>query len=211
MPYGTEYRGFAPLPFPLIYFKYMAHHHHGGFRPFNDPERRKWQDPEAILSKIGVKPGITFADIGCGGGFFALPAARMVGGKGKVYALDANATAIAGLEEQAAREGLKNLHLTAGEAERTVVCRHCADIVFIGIALHDFQDPPRVLANIKNIIKPTGRLVDLDWKKEPMFGPPRHIRFDEATASRLIEAAGYKVESVQDSGRYHYLIVARPT
>jgi ubiquinone/menaquinone biosynthesis C-methylase UbiE len=188
----------------------MTGHHHGGFRPFDDPERRKWQDPEAILSKIGVRPGTVFADIGCGGGFFALPAARMVGEKGKVYGLDANPAAIAGLKEQAAREGLKNLRLSVGEAEVTVVCRHCADIVFIGIALHDFQDPSRVLANTRNIIKPTGRLVDLDWKKEPSFGPPRNIRFDEATASRLIEAADYKIESVQDNGRYHYLIMARP-
>jgi ubiquinone/menaquinone biosynthesis C-methylase UbiE len=188
----------------------MVHHHQGGFRPFSDPERRKWQDPEAILSKIGVKLGTVFADIGCGGGFFALPAARMVGAKGKVYALDTSATAIASLKEQAARESLKNLHLTVGEAEKTVVCRHCADIIFIGIALHDFQDPPRVLANMRNIIKPAGRLVDLDWKKEPAFGPPRHIRFDQATASRLMEAAGFQIESTQDVGPYHYLIIARP-
>jgi ubiquinone/menaquinone biosynthesis C-methylase UbiE len=188
----------------------MPSHHRGGFRPFDDPERRKWQDTEAILSRIGVKPGIIFADIGCGGGFFALPAARMVGEKGKVYGLDTNAAAIAGLKEQAAEEGLKNILLTVGEAEETVVCQHCADIVFIGIALHDFQDPFRVLANIRNIIKPTGKLVDLDWKKEPSFGPPRHIRFDEATAARLIESANYKIETIQDNGHYHYLIMARP-
>jgi ubiquinone/menaquinone biosynthesis C-methylase UbiE len=188
----------------------MHSHHHGCFRPFDDTERRKWQDPDTILSEIGVKPGIIFADIGCGGGFFTLPAARMVGEKGRVYGLDTNPAAIANLREQAAKEGLKNLHLTVGVAEETVICKQCADIVFFGIALHDFQDPSRVLANIRNIVKPTGRLVDLDWKKGPLFGPPRHIRFDEATAARLIEAAGYKIETIQDSGRYHYLITARP-
>jgi ubiquinone/menaquinone biosynthesis C-methylase UbiE len=189
----------------------MPGHHHGGFQPFGDPERRKWQDPEAILSGIGIKPGVTFADIGCGGGFFALPAARMVGAKGSVYGLDASAAAIADLKEQAVREGLKNLHLIVGRAEESAICRHCADIVFFGIALHDFQDPLKVLENTKSIIKPTGILVDLDWKKEPFFGPPRHIRFDEAKAVRFIEAAGYKIESTKDSGRYHYLIMARPT
>jgi ubiquinone/menaquinone biosynthesis C-methylase UbiE len=188
----------------------MTSHHHGGFRPFQDPERRQWQDPEAILTEIGVKPGITFADIGCGGGFFALPAARMVGEKGKVYGLDVNPAAIAGLRGQAAKEGLKNLKLTAGRAEEKVVCRHCADIVFFGTALHDFQDPSQVLQNAKIIIKKTGRLVDLDWKKEAAIGPPPHIRFDEAKAFKLIEAAGFKVESVEESGLYHYLITARP-
>ena len=185
-------------------------HYHGGFRPFNDPERRKWQDPEKILAEIGVKAGITFADIGCGGGFFALPAARITGEKGKVYGLDVNAGAIAGLKEQAAREGLKNLYLTTGPAEEAVVCRQCADIVFFGMALHDFQDPSKVLANARKTIKPGGRLVDLDWKKEAGIGPPAHIRFDEAKASRLIEAGGFKIESIKDSGPYHYLITARP-
>jgi ubiquinone/menaquinone biosynthesis C-methylase UbiE len=185
-------------------------HYHGCFRPFDDPERRKWQDPEPILAQIGVKPGVTFVDIGCGGGFFALPAARMVGAKGKVYGLDASAAAIASIKEQASREGLKNLDLTVGRAEEVIVCRHCADIVFFGIALHDFQDPSQVLENTRSIIKPTGILVNLDWKQEAAIGPPRHIRFDEAKASRLIEAASYKIESIKDSGRYHYLIIAKP-
>jgi ubiquinone/menaquinone biosynthesis C-methylase UbiE len=188
----------------------MRGYYHGGFRPFDDPERRKWQNPEAILSGIGVKPGVTLADIGCGGGFFALPAARMVGEKGKIYGLDVNEAAISSLKEQAAKEGLKNLHLTVGRAEDIIVCEKCADIVFFGMVLHDFQEPSRVLENAKIITKPTGRLVDLDWKKEPSFGPPRHIRFDEATASRLIQGAGFKIESIKDSGQYHYLITARP-
>jgi len=185
-------------------------HYHGGIRPFDDRERRKWQDPEKILAEIGVKAGTTFADIGCGGGFFALPAARMAGEKGQVYGLDVNGDAINSLKEQAAKEGLKNLYLTTGRAEEIVVCRNCADIVFFGMALHDFQDPAQVLDNAAKTIKPDGRLVDLDWKKEAGMGPPVHIRFDEAKASRLIEAAGFKIESVKDSGKYHYLITARP-
>ena len=185
-------------------------HFRGGFRPYNDPERRKWQDPEAILSGIGLRPGLTFADIGCGGGFFAVPAARMVGKMGKVYGLDANPASITALKEQAAKEGLTNLYLTAASAEDAVICEHCADIVFFGIALHDFQDAPLVLKNARRIIKPGGKLIDLDWKKEGNFGPPSHIRFDTIKASRLIEAAGFTVSSVEDSGPYHYLITASP-
>jgi ubiquinone/menaquinone biosynthesis C-methylase UbiE len=186
-------------------------HYQGGVHFFNDPARRKWQDPEAILSGIGLKAGLVFADIACGGGFFSLPAARMVGKKGKVYGLDANPASIAALKEEADKEGLKNLYLTAGRAEETIVCDHCADILFFGIALHDFQDPAEVLKNARRILKPEGRLVDLDWKKEETaFGPPLHIRFDEKKASRLIENAGFTIESISDSGLYHYLITAKP-
>ncbi len=178
--------------------------------PFDDHERRKWQNPEAILSGIGLKPGFSFIDVGCGGGFFALPAARMVGKSGKVFGMDANAASIASLKEQATREGIKNLYLTTERAEETVICEQCADIIFFGIALHDFQGPSRVLENAGSMINPAGRLVNMDWKKEPMdLGPPLRIRFDEETAARLIEAAGFTVETTKDSGPYHYLIIAR--
>jgi len=178
--------------------------------PAVDEARRKWQDPEAILVAIGLKPGMTFVDVGCGGGFFALPAARMAGKSGRVYGMDTNAGSIADLKELAAAEGLKNIHLTAGKAEEIVLCEACADIVFFGMALHDFQDAASVLTNARKAVKPAGKLVNLDWKKEAVMGPPAHIRFSEEKASRLIEAAGFKVESVKDSGLYHYIITARP-
>ena len=180
-------------------------------RPADDQERRKWQNPEAILAEIGLRPGFTFVDVGCGGGFFALPAARVVGRRGKVYGLDVDAVSITSLKEAAAREGLRNLNLTIGKAEESVMCEQCADIVFFGIVLHDFQDPSRVLENARRMVKPTGRLVDLDWKKKPMkLGPALKIRFSEDKASRLIKAAGFTVEAVKDNGPYHYLVIAKP-
>ncbi len=179
-------------------------------RPADDPERRKWQNPEAILADIGLKPGFTFIDIGCGGGFFALPAAGMVGTRGEVYGLDTDALSITSLKKQGAREGLTNLRLTIARAEESVMCEQCADIIFFGMALHDFQEPSKVLENARRMVKPTGRLVNLDWKKEPMeLGPPLRIRFDEETAARLIEAAGFSVETIKDSGPYHYLVIAK--
>jgi ubiquinone/menaquinone biosynthesis C-methylase UbiE len=180
-------------------------------RPAADEERRKWQNPEAILAEIGLRPGLTFADLGCGGGFFTLPAARVVGRRGKVYGLDVDAESIASLKKAAAGEGLKNLDLTVGKAEGMVVCPQCADIVFLGIVLHDFQDPARVLENARRTVKPDGILVDLDWDKKPMeLGPAIKIRFSREKASRLIRAAGFTVETVKDNGLYHYLIIARP-
>jgi len=166
-------------------------------------------DPEAIFSVIGLKPGFAFIDIGCGAGFFALPAARIVGKTGMVYGLDPDVRAIKFLKEEAAREKLDNLHLTTGRGEETILCEKCADIVFFGMDLHDFQDAAKVLENARRMLKPTGRLANLDWKKEPMkLGPPFEIRFDHAKAKQLIETAGFCVESIKDSGPYHYLIIA---
>lgn len=181
----------------------------GPRRHAEDPDRRKWQDPEAILVDIGLNPGHTFADIGCGGGFFTLPAARIVGNKGMVYGVDTDAQSINEMEQHALAEGLKNLRLTTGKAEDALLCHACADIVFFGIVLHDFDDPAKVLENARKMIKTTGKLVNLDWKKEPTpFGPPLAKRFTPEKASEMIEAAGFKVEKVANVGEYNYMIIA---
>lgn len=184
---------------------------HGHWHYYDETERKKWQDPESVLMDIGLKPGTTFMDIGCGEGFFTFPAAHLVGASGKVYALDRDEAAMEEIRRRAAAEGLNNLELRVGSAEEIEICRACADTIFFGTALHDFQNPARVLENARKMLKPGGRLVNLDWKKTNMsFGPPLKIRFDEATASKLMESAGFAVESTKDSGPYHYLMVAKP-
>jgi ubiquinone/menaquinone biosynthesis C-methylase UbiE len=103
------------------------------------------------------------------------------------------------------------MYLKAGAAEETIFCETCADIVFFGIVLHDFRDPAKVLLNAKTMLKPTGRLIDLDWKKAAMeLGPPLSIRFSEKKAVSLIRTAGFKIETAKETGPYHYLIIARP-
>jgi ubiquinone/menaquinone biosynthesis C-methylase UbiE len=185
-------------------FKHKRYRH-------DDEDRRKWQDPEAILAEAGLEPGMVFADLGCGEGFFALPAARMVGSEGLVYALDIDAEAIGLLTQAADEEGLENVTAVAGEGENTVLCEECADIVFFGTVLHDFTDAAMVLRNARKMIKPSGKLVNLDWKKvQTELGPPVEIRFDATKASRLISEAGFEVESVRDSGPNHYVVTAKP-
>jgi len=175
----------------------------------DDPERRKWQDPDEILSSIGLRQGMVFVDMGCGDGYFALPAARTVGQRGRVYANDIDAAAVERLRQRAAQEGLDNLDARVMEAEETLACEGCADFVFFGIDLHDFRDPAQVLVNAKKMLRYGGKLVDLDWKDQPMpVGPPPEKRFSIDKARNLIISAGLRVESVQDSGPYHYLITA---
>ena len=108
---------------------------HGRFH--DERERRGWQNPEAILLDIGLTPRYTFIDVGCGDGFFTLPAARLVGEKGSVYAVDEDSDAVDRLNRKAALEGLTNIRSKAAGAEETVLCEACADIVFFGIVLHD--------------------------------------------------------------------------
>jgi ubiquinone/menaquinone biosynthesis C-methylase UbiE len=171
----------------------------------------KWYHPKLNLESIGLRAGMVFMDIGCGYGFFTIPAAQIVGEQGKVYAVDVSASAIDTLKHEAAEKDLKNVTAKVGAAEETVFCEACADIVFYSIVLHDFRDPVKVLHNAKQMLKTTGTLVNLDWKKKPLpIGPPMRIRFSEEQAATLITQAGFKIESVKDAGSNFYMVTAKP-
>ena len=181
---------------------------HGGFA-LDEKTRRSWYNPEAILQDL--RPGMVFADIGCGEGFFTILAAKKVGAKGKVYAVDVDASAIKKLNSKAEVEGLKNITAKVGKGEETVFCDKCADFVFYSMVLHDFDDPVKVLKNAKQMLKDDGRLIDLDWKKMEMpFGPPAKIRFSEEHASDLMKKAALKIENIKDVGNYHYVVTGKP-
>jgi ubiquinone/menaquinone biosynthesis C-methylase UbiE len=184
---------------------------HGRLRfAVDDPERRKLFEPEAVLARAGLGPGMTFVDIGCGEGFFSIPAARIVGERGRVVALDIDAESVVRLQETASRLGLIHVSAAAAAAEESIPCEGCADIVFFGTVLHDFADPAKVLQNAGAVLKPGGTLANLDWKKAPTeMGPPLDKRFDEAKASRLITDAGFAIESVEAFGPAHYFIKAK--
>ena len=189
----------------------MSHSEHQGWIHLNETERRNWQDPEAILEKTGIIPGMTFMEIGCGNGFFTLPAARMVGEQGTVYALDADARGIDKLKSRAHKEGLNNIIAVVGRGEETVLSDACADIVFFGNVLHDFHDAALVLSNARKMISVHGRLYNIDWRPIEMeFGPPLRIRFSPEYASELIVSAGFRIERTENVGKYHYLIEASP-
>jgi ubiquinone/menaquinone biosynthesis C-methylase UbiE len=178
--------------------------------PSEETVRRQWRKPETTLKQVGLRAGMVFMDIGCGDGFFTLAAAQLVGEKGAVYAVDTDAAAIEKLKDNAVEKGLTNITAKVGFGEETVFCATCADMVFYSRVLHDFKDPARVLRNAKAMLKPTGQLVNLDWKKKPtLFGPPVHIRFSEEQAADLIKAAGFTVESVKSAGRNFYIVTAR--
>jgi ubiquinone/menaquinone biosynthesis C-methylase UbiE len=171
----------------------------------------RWYHPRLNLESIGLRAGMVFMDIGCGYGFFTIPAAQIVSEQGRVYAVDVSASAINRLKREAAEKGLKNVTATVGAAEETVFCSECADFVFYSIVLHDFRDPAKVLQNAKHMLKPTGTLVNLDWKKKRMpIGPPMSIKFSEEQASSLIKQAGFRIQNVKDAGSNFYVVTAKP-
>ena len=62
-----------------------------------------------MLSEAGVSEGQKILDIGSGAGNFSIPAAKLVGKDGLIYALDTNRGALKRLSNKVEKEGLDNI------------------------------------------------------------------------------------------------------
>lgn len=184
-----------------------THSHSRGFH-YDEDKRRLFQNPENILRDSGLRSGMVFIDIGCNDGFFTIPAAKIVGPKGKIYGVDVDANAIERLHLKADEARIDVfLETRVAEAETTIFCKKCADIIFYGTVLHDFRDPIKVLKNTADMLAPSGKLVNLDWKKvETSIGPPFEIRLSEMQAQALMEQSGLRVLCTKSVEPYFYSI-----
>jgi len=80
---------------------------------------KKWleRDGEEFLRDIGIKNGQAVFDFGCNRGHYTIPAAKVVGKNGKVYAFDKDKAALSELEKTVRKFGLKNIQLINGNTK----------------------------------------------------------------------------------------------
>lgn len=172
-------------------------------------ERRSYLDPARILAAFRVGRGTRIADVGTGTGFFAIPASRLVGPRGRVYAVDLAPEMLEDLQAKLAREPLDNVEALRSTEDRIPLNDGSVDFAFLACVLHEL-DGPGTLLECRRILARDGRLGVVDWKKEDMeFGPPKEHRLREDEARAILRDAGFRPTRTFEGGRYHYAIEAR--
>ena len=127
--------------------------------------RRRRFPPEARLAEVGVGKGMKVADIGAGYGFFAFPAAEMVGDDGVVYAVEPNEQRAAGISKRVAEREVKNLKvLKAGAEDMGEIPAAGVDIAISMSSFHHFTDAKRGLLELSRIVRPGGLVYIRDIK-----------------------------------------------
>lgn len=149
------------------------------------------------------------ADVGTGTGFFAIPAAALVGPKGIVYAVDLSPEMLEDLQGKLQAGSVRNIEVSRSTEDRIPLPDACVDFAFMACVLHEL-DGPGTLLEARRILKPRGRLGVVDWKKQDMeFGPAKAHRLDEAEARAVLADAGFEALRTFEAGAYHYGIEAR--
>ena len=189
---------------------------HGGhkFDPagrarLDSEERRAYLDPEAILEAFRIGEGMRIADVGAGIGFFARPAARRVGPKGRVYAVDLSPEMLEDLHGKVDAEALANVEAVLSTEDRIPIGDGSIDFAFLACVLHELAGAGTLL-ECRRILAPRGRLGVVDWRKiDQAEGPPKEHRLDEAEAAAILKEAGFAPTRAFMAGPYHYGIEAR--
>ncbi len=117
-----------------------------------------FRDPYKALNAAGLKPGQRVLEVGCGPGFFTIPAAKIVGKKGKVYALDINPLAIERVQEKIKIEGATNIETILADAAQTDLPDQSFDLVFLFGFTRPIGQREKIWVELHRVLKPTGML-----------------------------------------------------
>jgi ubiquinone/menaquinone biosynthesis C-methylase UbiE len=172
------------------------------------PERETEEAPDAALDAIGIQRGATVADVGAGVGYFTWRMAERVGPAGKVYANDIQPQMLELLRKNIAARHLTNVETVLGQEDDPKLPPGRIDLVLLVDVYHEFSQPQKMLDRIRQSLKPDGRLVLLEYRKEDPSIPirPEHkMTVSEVRAE--VEPEGFRFEKNLDTlPRQHILI-----
>jgi alpha-galactosidase len=166
------------------------------------------QKPQKLVEAIGLKPGMTVADVGTGSGYMLPYLSRAVGPKGRVLAEDIFSDVVARARRKAENARLTNVTIILGSATSANLPEHEVDVAFLLNTYHHFDSPESMLASIRNALRENGRLAVVDLHRRPEEGAHAHARASQSEFIREIEAAGFRLLSKRDHipGRQYILM-----
>jgi len=183
----------------------------GGADWLNRSEREAEENPDGALDAIGIKPGMVVADVGAGTGYMSLKMATRVGASGKVYAEDVQPEMLRRLRQNAAEAKLTNIQTVLGGEADPKLPPNMLDLILLVDVYHEFSQPQRMLRKMRESLKPDGRLVLLEYRKEDPSIPirPEH-KMSVQEVKLELEAEGFHLDQVLETlPRQHILILTK--
>ena len=181
---------------------------HSGADWLDRPEREEEEAPSKAVALLQLRPGDVVADVGAGSGYMTVRLARAVGPTGRVLAVDIQPEMIERLTDRVHREMLTNVTAVLGAADDPKLPAGSVDLELLVDVYHELAAPQRMLQHLRSALKPGGRLVLLEYRKEDPSIPIREEhKMSVADAKAEIEPEGFTlVEVKEDLPRQHILI-----
>ncbi|MDK2829273.1 class I SAM-dependent methyltransferase [Clostridium beijerinckii] len=175
----------------------------------DNEKRRDMLPPEQTLINLNLHEGDIMADIGCGIGYFTIPAAKIVGDGGKIYALDILPEMLKDVDIKIKENTISNVETILTEENNLKLDDNKVSIAFISNVLHEADQKEEFLNEIKRIISPKGRIAVVEWQKiNSQYGPPIDHRLDKSDLIKILEKLNFSNISAIDIGENFYGLTA---
>jgi predicted methyltransferase len=170
------------------------------------PGRDATQKPVELVEALELKPGMTVADVGTGGGYMLPHLSRAVGPSGRVLAEDIFDEFLAKAKEKAQADQLANVEFIKGTERNPNLPENSVDVALTLDAYHHYDYPTEMLTGIRRALKTGGRLVIVDFyrrkgamgsNRDPEFAL-KHIRVDQDELIKEVEANGFRLVSKRE-------------
>src|ERR1035438_10159608 len=184
------------------------------------PRTERRSDKAALGNTVGATSGSAATGAGTSGncvwsgapGFYIGLAAR-IGPEGKVYAVDIQEAMLDRLRHNMAERKLANYEAVLGAEDDPRLPAGRIDLALLVDVYHEFSQPQKMLRKIRVSLKPDGRMVLLEYRKEDPQVPilPAH-KMSVAEVKAEIEPEGFRLEkTLENLPRQHILIFRKNT
>jgi len=185
---------------------------HAGAAWLERPEREQEEAPGKAIAALNIRPGQAIADIGAGSGYYTLRLADAVGPQGRVYATDIQPEMLALIKKKIDARSPGNVELILGAETEARLPAAAIDMALMVDVYHELAQPQAFLRSLKTALRPDGRLVLIEFRKEDASVPIRAEHKMSVREARMeLEAEGFRFDRVIDVLPWqHILIFRRP-
>ena len=177
----------------------------GDLSIFEDPGRDERLQINRVMDLLGIKEGSGVADIGAGSGWFTVRAARRVGDRGNVYAVEINRDYLKHIDERARQEHLANIHTVLGKEDDPLLPAGSVDSVLILKTYHEIAQPVRLLIHLRDAMRPGALMGIID-----RYGNGSDHGIDSRVVIGEARRAGFKLinqyDFVKGDGMDYFLV-----
>lgn len=170
------------------------------------PERIAELNPTETLRRIGITSQDVLCDLGSGSGIFTLAAAQLT--DESIYAIDSNEQLMDYLKKRLPEEVAQRVQCIVPKEYSYPIVSRQIDLLLLVTVYHEIDQRPLLLAEIKRILKRTGRVavIEFHYQETPM-GPPLDHRIDAAQVIADFKAENFQLIERFDIGNNFYCLI----
>lgn len=166
-----------------------------------------------LVKSLQLKPGEVVADIGAGSGVISLRMSEQVLPDGKVMAVDVQDEMLKRLKANCKKFGIKNIEPVKGTQYKTGLEPASVDLAIMVDVYHEFEFPYEMMSDIAKSMKPGGRVVLVEYRKEDPTVPIKEVhKMSQVQAKKEVEQAEFGLkwtETIDVLPRQHILIFTK--